>query len=271
MEITNTPIDDLISSQLFTQADGATRTKAIDAYLKSPDFNSLEASTKKAELYKLKDHYAKTHNIDPEIFGNLIGAESSYNTNATSPTGARGLTQLTKIGTKEASNILGRNINREEIGSNLEGGAALFASYLKQAKGDVSKALEYYLKGPWATEKRIASGLSIEKDAQNYIQKIRKGSKARTLAEAPEEVVALARDTSQSLPTYLPRIKKETKEGPYKIELSRKLSEVLPFSVGDIGEEKILSPPCIFPLLMTREKTLFLLFLLKLPLSLVGK
>lgn len=97
---------DLVSnnySLMVSELDTKLLTKHILATNKK--LNNLEASEISKEIILVSDCFQ----IDPWILMGLVQKESSYNQEATSPTGAAGLTQFTEIGFREVNDQLGLN------------------------------------------------------------------------------------------------------------------------------------------------------------------
>ena len=106
---------------------------------------------------------ATRYGIPPELFLRQIGAESSWDPDAVSPAGARGLTQLMP-GT--ASDL---GVDPNDPIQNLDGGAR----YLKQQYdkfGDWGLALSAFNAGPGNVQKY--GGIPPFEETQNYVRKI---------------------------------------------------------------------------------------------------
>ncbi|MBQ5758835.1 MAG: lytic transglycosylase domain-containing protein, partial [Schwartzia sp.] len=81
-----------------------------------------------------------------------------------SPAGAVGIMQLMP----ETAAYLG--VNPYDAASNIEGGAKLLGSQLRQYDGDVAKALAAYNAGPGAVEQY--GGIPPYTETRNYIQRV---------------------------------------------------------------------------------------------------
>lgn len=96
---------------------------------------------------------AAKHSLDPLFILAMIGPESTYNVNARSSEGARGLMQV--IPKWHRDKIKGRNIHRIEV--NIEVGSQVLDDCLTKKKGYIKKALSCY-----------------SSNARNYSAKIKK-------------------------------------------------------------------------------------------------
>jgi len=86
---------------------------------------------------------AKRHKIDPLLLLAIIRSESTFNSNARSSEGARGLMQVLPRWHKDK--IRGRNIN--DVGVNIEVGTMIINDCLKKYNDNVNRALGCYLGG----------------------------------------------------------------------------------------------------------------------------
>ena len=106
---------------------------------------------------------ATRNGIPPELFLRQIGAESSWNPDAVSPAGARGLGQLMEGTAKDLG------VDPNDPIQNLDGSAR----YLKQQYdqfGDWGLALSAYNSGPANVQKY--GGIPPFEETQNYVGKI---------------------------------------------------------------------------------------------------
>jgi soluble lytic murein transglycosylase-like protein len=108
--------------------------------------------------------------IDPTLFVNQITAESHFDPNAVSPTGAIGIAQMMPA---TAASL---GIDPYDPAQSLQGAAQLMAGY-EQQYGDVDKALAAYNAGPGAVDTAVNScGAAWESclpaETQSYIAKI---------------------------------------------------------------------------------------------------
>jgi soluble lytic murein transglycosylase-like protein len=108
--------------------------------------------------------------IDPTLFVNQITAESHFDPNAVSPTGAIGIAQFMPA---TAASL---GIDPYDPAQSLQGAAQLMAGY-EQEYGDVDKALAAYNAGPGTVDTAINNcGVAWESclpaETQSYIAKI---------------------------------------------------------------------------------------------------
>ena len=113
---------------------------------------------------------ARYHKIPSKLFVALIQQESSFNTNAVSPKGAIGLTQLMP----ETAKTLG--VNPRIPIQNIDGGARYLASQYRKFKS-WNLALAAYNAGPKNVEKY--NGVPPYKETQEYVLRIVKNWKKR--------------------------------------------------------------------------------------------
>jgi soluble lytic murein transglycosylase-like protein len=110
------------------------------------------------------DAAAKKYNVDPALLRGLIRQESNFNPNATSPAGARGLTQLMP-GTAAALGV-----DASVPAQAIEGGAKYLRQQLDRFGNDPAKALAAYNAGPGAVQRY--GGVPPFAETQNYVRKV---------------------------------------------------------------------------------------------------
>ena len=110
------------------------------------------------------DAAAKKFNVDPALLRGLIRQESNFNPNATSPAGARGLTQLMP-GTAAALGV-----DPSVPAQAIEGGAKYLRQQLDRFGGDPAKALAAYNAGPGAVQRY--GGVPPYAETQNYVRSV---------------------------------------------------------------------------------------------------
>lgn len=117
------------------------------------------------DLEDLARRTAASYNLPPEIFLRLINTESGFNSNAVSPKGATGLTQLMPDTAKEVGVT-----NPNDITQNIEGGARYLRKMLDRYDGNMELALAAYNAGPSNVDK--FGGVPPFAETQNYLFKM---------------------------------------------------------------------------------------------------
>jgi hypothetical protein len=124
-------------------------------------------SGKKAErlFHPIIIRAANRYDVDPLLVKAIIMAESSYNANAVSKVGARGLMQLMPGTARELG--VEDSFNPEQ---NINGGVKYFKKLLNRFGGDVELALAAYNAG--STRVRQYQGIPPFKATKYYIKKV---------------------------------------------------------------------------------------------------
>ena len=138
------------------------------------------------------DAAATKYNVDPALLRGLIRQESNFNANATSPAGARGLTQLMP-GTAAALGV-----DPSVPAQAIEGGAKYLRQQLDRFGNDPAKALAAYNAGPGAVQRY--GGVPPYAETQNYVRKVM-GYAAEYRQAAPASASAAAAVTSPVVAT----------------------------------------------------------------------
>jgi len=151
------------------------------------------------------DAAAKKYGVDSALLRGLIRQESNFNANATSPAGARGLTQLMP-GTAAALGV-----NPAIPAQAIEGGAKYLRQQLDKFGGDPAKALAAYNAGPGAVQRY--GGVPPFAETQNYVRKVMAYA-AEYRKEAPA-ASAVAAAVPTAAPTAAPVAASATSPLPY--------------------------------------------------------
>lgn len=137
----------------------------LDTQYSKPSSTTNEVLVCSEELEAIFQKAADTYNISLDLLKAVAKAESDFNPNCTSSSGAMGIMQLMPGTAKE----LGVT-NAYDPEENIMGGAKYLAENLEIFKGDVSLSLAAYNAGRGAVEKY--NGIPPYKETQNYVKKI---------------------------------------------------------------------------------------------------
>ena len=152
-----------------TDANGVTTTTIdTDAVSgSSTDFATQLNEQLKTDtsLESIFEKAAKTYNVDVELLKAMAKAESDFDPNATSKSGAMGIMQLMPATAKG----LGVT-DAYDPEQNIMGGAKYIASLLEKYDGNVSYALAAYNAGSGNVDKY--GGIPPFEETQNYVTKI---------------------------------------------------------------------------------------------------
>lgn len=122
---------------------------------------------------------ASAEGIDPELAFRLVKLESDFNTHATSPVGAVGLTQLMPA----TARFYEKGITKERLydpNINLRIGFRYLRGLVKEYHGDVNLALLVYNRGPVAVAKARAEG---DNPSNGYDRIVTRGYKGKGTVE----------------------------------------------------------------------------------------
>ena len=153
------------SSGFAAQLASVTGTPAAAATTDTYATAGATAGTGASTPYAAEiDAAAAKYNVDPALLRGLIRQESNFNANATSPAGARGLTQLMP-GTAAALGV-----DPSVPAQAIEGGAKYLRQQLDRFGNDPAKALAAYNAGPGAVQRY--GGVPPYAETQNYGRKV---------------------------------------------------------------------------------------------------
>jgi soluble lytic murein transglycosylase-like protein len=149
---------------ILTNALNESETPESSKYIYSPFNKNYKYTNLQGDIDGLIQKHAKLNDLNPSLVRAVVRAESNYNPDAVSPTGAEGLMQLMPSTAKS----LGVE-NPFDPEQNIAGGTA----YLKQLMdkfGSVQLAVAAYNAGPSAVEKY--GSVPPYRETQNYVKKV---------------------------------------------------------------------------------------------------
>ena len=188
---------------------GAPATAATTDTTATAGTTGAAAGTGAATPYAAEiDAAAAKYNVDPALLRGLIRQESNFNANATSPAGARGLTQLMP-GTAAALGV-----DPSVPAQAIEGGAKYLRQQLDRFGNDPAKALAAYNAGPGAVQRY--GGVPPYAETQNYVRKVM-GYAAEYRQAAPASASAAAASVTSPVTatTAAPTVTGPTSVLPY--------------------------------------------------------
>jgi len=197
------------SSGFAAQLASVTGTPAAAATTDTYATAGATAGTGASTPYAAEiDAAAAKYNVDPALLRGLIRQESNFNANATSPAGARGLTQLMP-GTAAALGV-----DPSVPAQAIEGGAKYLRQQLDRFGNDPAKALAAYNAGPGAVQRY--GGVPPYAETQNYVRKVM-GYAAEYRQAAPASASAAAASVPRPVTatTVAPTVTSPTSVLPY--------------------------------------------------------
>lgn len=148
------------------QVMGSSATAPINGYqsASAPQAKAENVGSLENVIYSMAQKYG----VDPTLIQQVVKAESSFNSQATSQCGAMGLMQLMP-GTAASYGVQ----DAYDATQNLDGGTHFLKDLLDRFDGNVPLSLAAYNAGAGAVDKY--NGIPPYKETQAYVQKIMAG------------------------------------------------------------------------------------------------
>lgn len=205
-----------------TDANGVVTTAvAAETTTASTSFDSALSGemSKTQSLDQIFQKAAQTYGVDVSLLKAMAKAESNFDANATSSSGAMGIMQLMPGTAKE----LGVS-DAYDPEQNIMGGAKYIASLLEKYDGNVSYALAAYNAGSGNVAKY--GGIPPFKETQNYVTKIL-GYLQDGSFEIPGDKATVSTDSAQTGNSVVDKIKELFTEEDYEAFLQLFLERLL--------------------------------------------
>lgn len=151
-------------TQSNTAASGSIQTSDAQATTSTGTSGSA-ASASSTDLDAYFEEAAQTYGVDVKLLKAIARAESNYNPNATSSSGAMGVMQLMPATAKSLGITDAYNAH-----DNIMGGAKVISQHLSRYNGNISLALAAYNAGSGNVEKY--GGIPPFTETQNYVKKV---------------------------------------------------------------------------------------------------
>lgn len=156
----------LLFSLLLQSALADSTGEAQESETETPSQSSTEQKGQGETKYnQLILSMSGKYGIDPSLIREVVEAESSYDPNALSSSGAQGLMQLMP-GTAASYGVT----DPYDPIQNLDGGTHFLRDLLNRFNGNTQLALAAYNAGPGAVDKY--QGIPPYQETQNYVKKI---------------------------------------------------------------------------------------------------
>lgn len=133
------------SYRIFIRGESLPGVRSQEPARKPPGESSQQG---RLHLTPLIEHFARVHNVTPELVAAVVRVESGFNASAVSPKGARGAMQLMP----ETAARYGVT-NPEDPAQNIDAGVRHLKDLLAQHQGNVALALAAYNAGQGAVAK----------------------------------------------------------------------------------------------------------------------
>ena len=118
------------------------------ARLRIPGGHAPKAASPSADVRAAIDYWSRVYGVDPRLVRAIAWWESGFNNALVSPTGARGVMQVTPATWSYAEMVLVGHRIPNTVSGNVQVGVAFLDELLREFGGDVRLALGAYAQGP---------------------------------------------------------------------------------------------------------------------------